>query len=228
MPYLIKGANVFTPKFLGKKDVLILEEKIAAIEDDLSQVSLPNLEVIEAKGLNLTPGFMDQHVHITGGGGEGGPETRCPELQISELILCGTTSVVGVLGTDGLSRTPSSVLAKSRALKREGISAWMHTSSYLLPPQTLTGSVKGDLYCVPEVLGVKIALGDHRSSFPTAEKLLKVLTDIRVSAMLAGKIGFLHIHLGDVPGAFNLLEEIVDRGFPIKHIRPMHVASIKF
>lgn len=79
MPYLIKGANVFTPKFLGKKDVLILEEKIAAIEDDLSQVSLPNLEVIEAKGLNLTPGFMDQHVHITGGGGEGGPETRCPE-----------------------------------------------------------------------------------------------------------------------------------------------------
>ena len=26
MPYLIKGANVFTPKFLGKKDVLILEE----------------------------------------------------------------------------------------------------------------------------------------------------------------------------------------------------------
>ena len=24
MPYLIKGANVFTPKFLGKKDVLIL------------------------------------------------------------------------------------------------------------------------------------------------------------------------------------------------------------
>ncbi len=71
MPYLIKGANVFTPKFLGKKDVLILEEKIAAIEDDLSQVSLPNLEVIEAKGLNLTPGFMDQHVHITGGGGEG-------------------------------------------------------------------------------------------------------------------------------------------------------------
>lgn len=154
--------------------------------------------------MNLTPGFMDQHVHITGGGGEGGPETRCPELQLSELILCGTTSVVGVLGTDGLSRTPSSVLAKSRALKREGISAWMHTSSYLLPPQTLTGSVKGDLYCVPEVLGVKIALGDHRSSFPTAEKLLEVLTDIRVSAMLAGKIGFLHIHLGDVPGAFNL------------------------
>lgn len=228
MPYLIKGANVFTPKFLGKKDVLILEDKIAAIEDDLSQVSLPNLEVIEAKGLNLTPGFMDQHVHITGGGGEGGPETRCPELQLSELILCGTTSVVGVLGTDGLSRTPSSVLTKSRALKREGISAWMHTSSYLLPPQTLTGSVKGDLYCVPEVLGVKIALGDHRSSFPTAEKLLEVLTDIRVSAMLAGKIGFLHIHLGDVPGAFNLLEEIVDRGFPIKHIRPMHVARKKW
>ena len=44
MPYLIKGANVFTPKFLGKKDVLILEEKIAAIEDDLSQASLPKEE----------------------------------------------------------------------------------------------------------------------------------------------------------------------------------------
>lgn len=59
MSYLIKEANVFSPEYLGKKDILILEDKIAAIEDDLSQVRLPNLKVIGAKGLNLTPGFID-------------------------------------------------------------------------------------------------------------------------------------------------------------------------
>lgn len=67
-----------------------------------------------------------------------------------------------------------------------------------LSPTTLTGSVKNDLLMVHEVLGVKIALGDHRSSFPTTQNVLDLLTQIRVGGMIAGKIGVLHIHLGNV------------------------------
>ncbi len=48
----------------------------------------------------LPPGFLDQH--ITGGRRwRGSFHTRTPELQMSELVENGNTTVVGSLGTDG-------------------------------------------------------------------------------------------------------------------------------
>ena len=226
MAVLIKNARVFAPKDLGQVDVLMVAEQVVAIGHDLPE-SLPDTEVIDAKGQIMTPGFFDQHIHVTGGGGEGGPVTRTPEIMLSELVASGTTSVVGVSGTDYTTRSIPNLLAKVRALKSEGISAWMHTSNYHFPATTMSKSVPDDLFLVPEVLGVKIALGDHRSSFPTMQEVLHLLTDIRVGAMIAGKIGFLHIHTGNIPGSFDMYKDIVAKGFPIRHIRPTHCGRIK-
>ncbi len=223
MALLIKNAHVYAPQDLGTCDVLIVNKQIAAVGKDLT-VTMPGLETLDAKGLIMTPGFIDQHIHVTGGGGEGGPKTRTPELVLSELIACGTTSVVGVSGTDGSSRSIPNLLGKVRALQAEGVSAWMYTSNYAYPPTTLTSCVRDDLYFVPEVLGVKIAMGDHRSSFPTEEEVLRLLTQIRVGAMVAGKLGVLHIHLGNIVGPFDMFLDIVKKGFPIQHIRPTHCA----
>ena len=120
MALLIKNARVFAPKDLGVKDVLTVGEQIVAIGENLAP-NLPDTETIDAKGMILTPGFFDQHIHVTGGGGEGGPATRTPEIVLSELIACGTTSVVGVSGTDFTTRSIPNLLAKVRALKAEGV-----------------------------------------------------------------------------------------------------------
>ena len=221
MPILIKGAHVYAPEDKGILDVLFVNDKIAAIGENLTNV-LPGTDVIDAKGKILTPGFFDQHIHVTGGGGEGGPSTRTPELQLSELVACGTTNLVGVSGTDFTTRSIPNLLAKVQALKIEGVSAWMYTSNYHYPPTTLTGSVPNDLFMVPEVLGCKIALGDHRSSFPTLQNVLALLADIRVGGMISGKLGVLHIHLGNIPGPFEMFAEMVKMGMPIRHIRPTH------
>ena len=226
MAILIKNARVFAPKDLGVVDVLMANERILAVGKDLAP-NLPDLQTVEAGGMIMTPGFFDQHIHVTGGGGEGGPATRTPELVLSELVACGTTDVVGVSGTDYTTRSIPTLLAKVRALQAEGVSAWMYTSNYRCPPTLLTDSIGNDLFFIPEVLGVKIALGDHRSSFPDVQTVLSMLADIRVGAMLAGKIGFLHIHNGNIPGAFAMYEEIVSRGFPVKHIRPTHCGRIR-
>ncbi len=226
MTLLIKNAHVFAPADLGVQDVLMVAEKVVAIGHDLPS-TLPGTEVIDAKGQIMTPGFFDQHIHVTGGGGEGGPVTRTPEIMLSELVACGTTSLVGVSGTDFTTRSIENLLAKVRALKSEGVSAWMYTSNYRFPPTTMSGSVSSDLFLVPECLGVKIALGDHRSSFPTTQEVLALLAEIRVGAMIAGKTGFLHIHSGNVPGAFDMYKEIVAKGFPIRHIRPTHCGRIR-
>ena len=98
----------------------------------------------------------------------------------------------------------------------------MYTSNYHYPPTTLTGSVPNDLFMVPEVLGCKIALGNHRSSFPTLQNVLALLADIRVGGMISGKLGVLHIHLGNIPGPFEMFAEMVKMGMPIRHIRPTH------
>ena len=223
---LIKNATVFAPEALGRKDVLFVNDRIEAIGDNLAP-NLDDLETIDAAGKILTPGFFDQHIHVTGGGGEGGPATRTPELVLSELIACGTTSVVGVSGTDCTARSIPNLLAKVRALQTEGVCAWMYTSNYRYPATTLTDSVANDLFFVPECLGVKIALGDHRSSFPTTQQVLALLADIRVGAMIAGKTGFLHIHMGNIPGAFDMFKAIVETGMPIRHIRPTHCGRIR-
>ena len=226
MALLIKNAHVFAPTDLGKKEVLMVGENVVAIGEDLP-AWLPDTEVIDAKGQIMTPGFFDQHIHVTGGGGEGGPVSRTPEIMLSELVACGTTSLVGVSGTDFVTRSIENLLAKVRALKTEGVSAWMYTSNYKYPPTTMSGSVSQDMFLVPECLGVKIALGDHRSSFPTLDEVLALLAEIRVGGMIAGKTGFLHIHTGNIPGSFDMYKEIVARGFPIKHIRPTHCGRIR-
>ena len=58
----------------------------------------------EAGGCIIVPGLVDIHVHLIGGGGEAGPASRTPECQLSDLLNAGITTVVGVLGTDCVSR----------------------------------------------------------------------------------------------------------------------------
>lgn len=222
-PILIKNADVYAPEHIGSRDLFIAGGKIVAMEPELD-VKLPGLEVIDAKGAVVTPGLIDQHIHVTGGGGEGGWKSRCPELVFSELVRAGVTTFLGVSGTDSMSRSIENLLAKVRGLKEEGASGWMWTSNYSYPVTTITGSVKTDMFAIPEVLGVKIALGDHRSSFPSMEQVRAIVADVRVAGMLTGKTGFLHVHLGDFPSSFDIFEGIVNSGLPIKHIRPTHVA----
>ena len=222
-PILIKNADVYAPEHLGTRDIFLAGGKIVAMAEKLD-VTLPDLEVIDAAGYIVAPGLVDQHIHITGGGGEGGWHSRCPELVFSELVKAGVTTFLGVSGTDSMTRSVENLLAKVRGLKNEGASGWMWTSNYADPVTTITKDVRTDMLAIPEVLGVKIALGDHRSSFPNQHEIMQILADVRVSGMLTGKTGFLHVHLGDFPYSFDIFDECVAQGMPIKHIRPTHVA----
>ena len=57
---LIKNAQVFAPKALGKKDVLLAYDKILEIADCIEPWR-DDLTVIDAAGKMLVPGFIDQH-----------------------------------------------------------------------------------------------------------------------------------------------------------------------
>ncbi|WP_269223465.1 beta-aspartyl-peptidase [Flavobacterium sp. IMCC34518] len=220
---LIKNADVYTPESIGVKDILLAGDKIVAIENSIPNSDLYS-QVFDLKGKILTPGLIDQHVHITGAGGKHGFGSMTPEIMLSEFIACGTTTVVGLLGTDGSARSIKTLYAKAKSLESEGISAYILTSYFGLDAVTFTESVQDDMIFIDKVVGCKIAISDERSSYPLEIDLLRFLKQVRVGGLIAGKKGILHIHLGALSSRMDVLLKIVkEYEFPIEHISPTHV-----
>ena len=210
---LIKGCRVYTPRDIGKKDVLIAGGKIEGIYDDLNLDNVPlKIDIIDGNEKIMVPGFIDPHVHIIGGGGEGGYHTITPEIQLSTLVKNGITSVVGCIGTDGICRSINSLIAKVKSLREEGISAYAYTGSYEVPVKTATDSIKSDLMLIDEVIGVgEIALSDHRSSQPSFDDFAKLVAQSRVGGLLSGKSGIVNVHIGDGTRKLNYLLDLIDQ-----------------
>lgn len=221
---LVKNVEVFSPNFLGKKDILIAGSKIVAIEDFINVDSLP-VEKIDGSGLIAVPGFIDSHVHIAGGGGEGGFKTRTPGIVFSDLVKAGITTVVGCLGTDGVTRNLKDLYAKAKSLEEEGINTYIYSGSYRVPLITFTGNLIEDFILIDKVIGAgEIAVSDHRSSQPSVDELKRIVADARVGGILSNKAGIVNIHVGDGKSMLDILYEIVETTeIPVTQFLPTHI-----
>ena len=221
---VIHDVETHTPDPAGPSTLLLAGTRIERIGPGLA-LTAGLAEEIEGPDLIAVPGLVDAHVHLAGGGGEGGFASRTPELSLGDAIAGGVTTVVGCLGTDGVARSLPALVAKARALAEEGISTFVLTGSYGVPLVTLTGSVERDLMLVGEVVGVgELAISDHRSSQPTFEELARIVADARRGGVLAGKSGIVNVHLGDGPSGLGLIRRLVDETeIPITQLLPTHV-----
>ncbi|AEF56220.1 beta-aspartyl-peptidase [Marinomonas posidonica] len=221
---LVKNANVYAPEALGIKDILIAAGKILQIENTIDSSNMTDINILDAKGKTLIPGFVDGHVHLIGGGGEGGYHTRTPEVRLSHLTLSGITTVVGLLGTDCSTRHNDSLYAKAKALTTEGVSAYMFTGGYKVPSETITQSIQRDIVFIDRVIGLKTAVSDHRSSQPQTEELSRMASEARVAGLISGKCGRVVAHLGNSTTGFEpLLNVIKHSDIPISQFIPTHV-----
>jgi beta-aspartyl-dipeptidase (metallo-type) len=225
---LIKKGDIYNPQHIGQKDILLINDKIFFIDQDIAAFTLnvidKNIKIIDASDSIIIPGHIDQHVHINGAGGEGGPQYRTPPVKFSEFVKAGITSVVGLLGTDGFARSLKALLMKARALDKEGITTWIYTGSYQYPSPTITGSIISDIMLIDKVIGLKIALSDHRASHPTIEEFKRVTSEIRSGGILAGKAGVVHIHTGSEKLGLNYLFDIIENtDIPIEQFSPTHL-----
>jgi beta-aspartyl-dipeptidase (metallo-type) len=221
---LLKNVDLYAPAPAGRTDVLMGGGRVLRVGPG---ASIPDAygETVDASGLVAVPGLVDAHVHVTGGGGEGGYATRTPELLLSDAVRGGVTTVVGCLGTDGVTRHPASLLAKVRGLEEEGISAFMWTGHYAVPVQTLTGSIERDLLLVDRVIGVgEVAVSDHRSTQPTFDEFARVAAEARRGGILSGKAGVVNVHLGDGRRGLALLRQVVEQTeIPATQFLPTHI-----
>ena len=222
---LIRQAEVYAPEYLGKKDILVINDKIVAIEDQISGgFDQLTVEEIDGSSLIATPGFIDCHFHILGGGGEGGYQNRTPEVTLSQLTTAGVTTVVGCLGTDGVGRDMVALISKAKGLEAEGISTYVYDGSYRLPLDPVTDSLIKDFLTIDKVIGIgEIAVSDHRSSQPSFEEFTRAVADARVVGMLSGKAGITNVHLGGGKRQYELLLQTVkETEIPISQFLPTH------
>lgn len=222
---VLKNADTFSPSHIGRRNILIAGKSIEQIQEDEFLTGNLKITEIDCKDYLAVPGFIDGHVHMLGGGGEGGFKMRTPELKMTTLIKSGVTTCVGCLGTDGISRTMENLIAKVYSLREEGVSAYCYTGSYQVPIRTLTGSVISDIMLLEPVIGVgEVAISDHRSSSPTVHELARIGSDARVGGILSGKAGVVNCHLGDgKKGLSQIWDVIAETEIPITQFYPTHI-----
>lgn len=211
----IQNGLVYDPSPRGTASVLMGEERILHVG------SLPGFpealfgmgcEVVDATGCLVMPGLVDPHNHLLGAGGEQGFSSRQPEVSWEELVTSGVTTVVGCLGTDTITRKLPSLLGRIRQLKAQGLSAYMYTGGFPVPPPTMTGSVREDIVLVEEVIGVgEIAIADVRSSHPSLWELARMVSEARVAGKMSNKAGVAHFHVGPAPQGLSLLHRLLEQ-----------------
>lgn len=223
---IIRKAHVYAPNDIGVKDILIGGRQILAIGDSLSvHGTKPEVDVIDANGMMLFPGLIDQHVHMAGGGGEGGFHYRTPEISLSHLTVSGVTTAVGVLGTDGVTRTTRELLAKANGLDFEGITTYIYCGAYQVPTRTITGMPRSDIVLIDKVVGVgEIAISDSRSSHPNEQEIAELASEAHVGGLLSGKAGVVHFHVGDDDSRLDLLHQVAKKTqLPMSTFVPTHL-----
>ncbi|HSD18028.1 MAG TPA: beta-aspartyl-peptidase [Thermomonas sp.] len=223
---LLRNADAHAPEALGIRHLLIGGGKILWMGDDAP--TLPAslaAETLDLAGARLVPGFIDGHVHVSGGGGEAGFATRVPAPLLSRYTMAGVTSVVGLLGTDDATRSTAELLSHVYALREQGLSAWAYCGGYHVPPTTLTGSVRGDIALIEPLIGIgELAISDHRSSQPTLDELLRLASEAHVAGLMSGKAGIVHLHLGDGARGLDLVRRALDTSeLPPRVFQPTHV-----
>ncbi|HEX2268847.1 MAG TPA: amidohydrolase family protein [Pyrinomonadaceae bacterium] len=225
---LIENGEVYGPQPLGQASVLLVDGTIQKVGDvDAHVIERLGLlfEVVDATGCFVTPGLIDPHQHLLGGSGEEGFSSQTPEISTRDIVSAGITTVVGCLGVDTTMKTMAGLLARAKALKEEGLSAFIWSGGYNVPPTTIMSSVGDDVMFIEEVIGAgEIAISDHRSTNPTAHELARVVNDAYIGGMLSKKAGVSHFHVGDTPERLKLLRQLIDDYHTPPHcIYPTHV-----
>src|SRR4051812_5032512 len=178
MMLLIRGGDLYDPAPRGRADALTAGGAVLKV-GEVDRKALDKLgveyEAIDAAGRVVAPGLIDPHEHLLGGSGEGGFSAQTPEIRAGEILLGGITTVVGTLGVDTTMKNMPGLVGRAKALREQGLTAFVWSGGYDVPPRTLTKSVRDDVLFVAEVIGAgEIAVSDERSLDPSPRELARL------------------------------------------------------
>jgi beta-aspartyl-dipeptidase (metallo-type) len=114
---VIERGELYTPEYQGPGSLLVVGEKIGkvGVPDNAGMSGAP-CAVVDASNCMVVPGLLDPHAHLIGAGGEAGFASQMPQILFSQLINTGVTTVVGLLGSDIVTRYLPSLHANTKYL----------------------------------------------------------------------------------------------------------------
>lgn len=211
---LLKGGQTYLEGRFHEADVLVANGKIERIgKIDESILTGWEAQVVDCRNQYVLPGLIDPHLHLAGGSGEGGGFiSQSHRILVSECVIGGTTTLVGTLGVDTVTKTMRSLMASVRAINEAGLTAYAYTGGYDIPPRTLTSCVRDDIIFIPEIIGVgELAIADRRAPEPDLQELAKASIGAYVAGMLTGKAGVTHFHVGAGKKKLQTAWELLDK-----------------
>lgn len=226
---VLTGGEVYTPEAIGRADIVVAGERIARVGEGSGSWATTAtaseagpVEELRLDGLFVAPGLVDCHVHFLGGGGGDGYDSRSPELQLSDFTANGITTVLAPLGIDPVSRSLEGLLAKARALTQGGITAYVYTGGFRKPLLNLTGSPWRDAYLVPEVRGVKLAMGVEGAPTHAMRDLIDLSRELLWVEQATGRRLVIHVHLGTLAAGHALVQELAAELADRQHLVVTH------
>jgi len=222
---LLKNGRIFAPEERGIADLLVCGGEIVEVGPGLAApTGVGEGETVDLAGRILLPGLIDDHLHVMGASGLGGPTSRSTDLQIERIAGAGVTTLVSPLGADCLSREIPGLLARAAALEWEGLSAYCYTGGWWSPVPTLSGNPQADVAYLDRVLGVKVAVSEPMAPLLGLEELCRLAHAAWTGGRLAGKRAVLHAHVGDLPEGLAPIREAQRRtGIPADRLAVTHV-----
>ncbi|MCK5670273.1 beta-aspartyl-peptidase, partial [Candidatus Bathyarchaeota archaeon] len=221
---LIHGAEVYAPEYLGTQNILFLGHKIIRIGENLDAPTGFKCDIVNASGKIVYPGFVDNHVHLIGADERQGPMGRTHDIAWTGIVESGTTTVVGCLGSSRFVRSLHQLYIKTLELDMMGLSTYMYTGSFVIPPPTLTGEIRKDVYLIPKVIGLKTAISDTTTNHHTWRDLAAITAEVRYGADIANKHAVTHVHVGRQKTRMDRIFELIDNtGLDPSVIIPTHI-----
>jgi beta-aspartyl-dipeptidase (metallo-type) len=227
---LIKGVEIYCPKYQGRGDILCCFGRILKIASEIKPPpGLEPLEIFDCTGKIATPGFLDYHNHFAGGGGSSGFISRAPEIYLSQLTTAGITTVVGCLGMDGTTKSMAGLLGKAYSLEAEGITTFLYSGATLEHPVlTLTGRLRTDMIYTQKVIGAgEVSLSELGPTYPSfgsgAQYIAKIASEVIIASRISGKAGLICLQVPSKGGLEPLFAILERTKLPIHHFIPAHL-----
>ena len=221
---LIKNGTIYAPEEKGAKDILICGEKIIKIAENISPPDGFTCESLDASGKIVYPGFVDNHVHLIGADDGQGPMGRTHDIAWKDIVESGTTTLVGCLGSSRFVRSLQTLYIKTLELEMMGLSTYMYTGSFVIPPPTLTGEIRKDVYLIPKVIGLKTAISDPTTNHHTWRDLANIASELLYGSSIANKHAVLHVHVGRQKTRMDRIFELIENsGINPARVIPTHI-----